>query len=134
MSDEEIEVHRNWFLRLLTNRIVYALHLFTYIMVNGLLIMIWLVSWMFTGLTYFWPFHSLFGWGFGVAGLAAGPWAVIVSPVSAVVGGFLGVWVGSKYEAWQFDYLYRLTDEELMNLFNKFSEGDIASLEVTVDD
>jgi hypothetical protein len=66
MNDEEIEVHRNWYLRFLTNRIIYALHLFTYIMVNGLLIMIWLVSWMFTGLTYFWPFHSLFGWGFGL--------------------------------------------------------------------
>ena len=66
MSDEEIEVHRNWFLRLLTNRIVYALHLFTYVMVNGLLIMIWLVSWTVTGLNFFWPFHPIFGWGFGV--------------------------------------------------------------------
>ncbi len=66
MSDEEIEVHRNWFLRFLTNRIVYALHLFTYASVNGLLIVIWLVSWRFTGLTFFWPFHPLFGWGFGL--------------------------------------------------------------------
>ncbi len=66
MNDEEIEVHKNWFLRFLTNRIVYALHLFTYIMVNGLLITIWLVSWRFTGLTFFWPFHPLFGWGFGL--------------------------------------------------------------------
>jgi len=66
MSDEEIEVRRNWFLKLLTNRVVYALHLFTYIMVSGLLIMIWLVSWTVTGLTFFWPFHPIFGWGFGV--------------------------------------------------------------------
>ena len=57
--------HRNWLLRLLTNRIFYALHLFAYASVNGLLIMIWLVSWRFTGLTYFWPFHPIFGWGFG---------------------------------------------------------------------
>lgn len=63
--EEETE-HRNWFLRLLTNRIVYALHLFSYASVNGLLIMIWLVSWRFTGLTFFWPFYSLFGWGFGL--------------------------------------------------------------------
>ena len=66
MSDEEIEVHRNWFVKLLTNRIVYALHLFTYVMVSGLLIMIWLVSWTVTGLNFFWPFHPIFGWGFGM--------------------------------------------------------------------
>ena len=58
--------HRNWLLRLLTNRIFYILHLFAYASVNGLLIMIWLVSWRFTGLTYFWPFHPIFGWGFGL--------------------------------------------------------------------
>ena len=65
-ENEEEPERRNWLLRFLTNRIVYALHLFSYASINGLLIMIWLVSWRFTGLTYFWPFHPLFGWGFGL--------------------------------------------------------------------
>jgi len=67
--NEEVEKQqksRNLLLRFLTNRIVYALHLFSYLSVNGLLIMLWLVSWTYTGLTFFWPFYPLFGWGFGL--------------------------------------------------------------------
>lgn len=65
--EEEIEEeHRNWLVKILTNRPFFVLHLFAYCSVNGFLIMIWLISLRFTGLTYFWPFNTLFGWGFGM--------------------------------------------------------------------
>lgn len=51
----------NVLIRLLTNRILFALHLFTYCAVMGLLILIWAV----TGAGFFWPFFAIFGWGFG---------------------------------------------------------------------
>ncbi len=63
---DEKQKSRNFLLRFLTNRIVYSLHLFFYLSVNGLLIMLWLLSWQYTGLTFFWPFYPLFGWGFGL--------------------------------------------------------------------
>ncbi len=64
---EEIQgEHRNWFVKVLTNRPFFVIHAFLYLCVNGFLIMIWLLSLRFTGLTYFWPFHTMFGWGFGL--------------------------------------------------------------------
>jgi hypothetical protein len=53
---------KNLLIRLLSNRILFALHLFTYSAVMGLLILIWAV----TGAGFFWPFFALFGWGFGM--------------------------------------------------------------------
>ena len=63
---EFVEEHRNWVVKVLTNRPFFVLHLFAYCSVNGFLIMIFLLSYRFTGLTYFWPFNTLFGWGFGM--------------------------------------------------------------------
>ncbi len=60
------EEHKNWLLKVLTNRSFFVLHLFAYCSVNGFLILIFLLSLRFTGLTYFWPFNTLFGWGFGM--------------------------------------------------------------------
>ncbi|MFX1310321.1 MAG: 2TM domain-containing protein [Promethearchaeota archaeon] len=57
---------KNWLVKVLTNRSFFVIHGFLYLSVNGFLIMIWLLSLQFTGLVFFWPFHSLFGWGFGV--------------------------------------------------------------------
>ena len=60
------EEHRNFLIKLLTNRPLFVIHAFFYASVNGFLILIWLLSLRFTGLTHFWPFHSFFGWGFGL--------------------------------------------------------------------
>ena len=51
---------KNAIIRLLSHRILFALHLFTYCAVMGLLILIWAV----TGAGFFWPFFAIFGWGF----------------------------------------------------------------------
>ena len=51
----------NALIRLLSHRILFALHFFTYCAVMGLLILIWAV----TGAGLFWPFFAIFGWGFG---------------------------------------------------------------------
>ncbi|MFX1340792.1 MAG: 2TM domain-containing protein, partial [Promethearchaeota archaeon] len=50
----------NALIRLLSHRILFALHLFTYCAVMGLLVLIWAV----TGDGLFWPFFAIFGWGF----------------------------------------------------------------------
>ncbi|TFG23025.1 MAG: 2TM domain-containing protein, partial [Promethearchaeota archaeon] len=53
---------KNILIRLLANRILFALHLFAYCAVMGLLILIWAI----TGAGFFWPFFAIFGWGFGM--------------------------------------------------------------------
>jgi hypothetical protein len=50
----------------LAHRIVFALHAFAYISVSLLLAIIWLVTTGMTGITFFWPFYPMFGWGFGI--------------------------------------------------------------------
>jgi hypothetical protein len=44
-------------------RAAFQRHLFTYLWVNGLLVVIWAL----TGFGYFWPVWPMFGWGIGLA-------------------------------------------------------------------
>ena len=52
----------NWLAKFLSNRILFVLHLFAYVAVSLLLLMIWAV----TGLGLFWPMYEIFGWGIGI--------------------------------------------------------------------
>ena len=56
----------NLFAKLLSNRILFAIHAFTYIAVMLLLVLIWAVTLGLAGNKYFWPLFAMFGWGFGV--------------------------------------------------------------------
>lgn len=58
MSNSRIS---NALIKLLKHKILFAIHLFLYIAVMGLLILIWAL----TGAGFFWPFFAIFGWGFG---------------------------------------------------------------------
>jgi hypothetical protein len=53
---------KNLLVKILSNRILFALHLFAYVAVSGLLVLIWAL----TGFGYFWPYFEMFGWGFGI--------------------------------------------------------------------
>ncbi|MBD3229750.1 MAG: hypothetical protein GF329_16330 [Candidatus Lokiarchaeota archaeon] len=48
---------------LLTNRLVFFLHLFAYLAVSGLNTLIWAIA---SPRSIFWPFYQMFGWGFAV--------------------------------------------------------------------
>jgi hypothetical protein len=52
----------NLLIKILKHKILFAIHLFLYLAVMGLLILIWAV----TGAGLFWPFLSIFGWGFAI--------------------------------------------------------------------
>ena len=55
----------NFIVRLLSIRLLFALHLFAYLSVSGLLILIWALT--IEGQNYFfWPVYAIFGWGFGI--------------------------------------------------------------------
>ncbi len=41
----------------------FRLHFMIYLLVNGFLVVIWLMS----GVPFFWPVFPIFGWGIGVA-------------------------------------------------------------------
>ena len=41
----------------------FRLHFMIYLLVNGFLVVIWLMS----GVSFFWPVFPIFGWGIGVA-------------------------------------------------------------------
>ncbi len=49
---------------ILSNRYLFMLHAFAYLAVNGLLVLIWAL--LFTSAPVFWPFFSLYGWGYGI--------------------------------------------------------------------
>ena len=53
-------------IRIFSNRILFLLHLFVYVAVNLLLVLIWAVSLPLLPTTYFVPFLPIFGWGFGM--------------------------------------------------------------------
>ena len=55
--------------KILTNRILFIIHLFAYVAINLLLILIWAVIQPtndFLPTDYFLPFFPIFGWGFGI--------------------------------------------------------------------
>jgi len=58
----------NLLIRFLSHRVPFALHLFLYVAVMGLLVLIWAIT---SGFRFFWPFFPIFGWGFGVGFHAA---------------------------------------------------------------
>jgi len=47
------------------SQIPTTLHVFLFISVMGLLVLIWALNVSVNGLTFFWPMHPMFGWGFG---------------------------------------------------------------------
>ena len=49
----------------LFSRVPTTLHAFLYFSVMGLLVLIWAINVSRTGLRFFWPMFSMFGWGFG---------------------------------------------------------------------
>lgn len=55
----------------LKKRSDFWLHLMIYLLVNGFLVIIWVM----TGLPFFWPVFPIFGWGIGVA---ANAWDVFL--------------------------------------------------------
>lgn len=52
--------------KILSNRILFIIHLFTYVAVSLLLILIWVVTIPTAAFFYFTPFFPIFGWGFGI--------------------------------------------------------------------
>ena len=55
----------NFMVRLLSIRLLFALHLFAFLSVSGLLTLIWALT--IEGQNYFfWPVYAIFGWGFGI--------------------------------------------------------------------
>lgn len=56
----------NLIIKILSHRILFAIHAFVYVAVNLLLVLIWTVTLGLTENKYFWPFFAIFGWGFGV--------------------------------------------------------------------
>ena len=53
-------------IKLLSHRILFFMHLFAYVAVSLLLILIWLLILPQVGFFYFTPFFPIFGWGFGM--------------------------------------------------------------------
>ncbi len=53
-------------LGLLSNRILFLIHLFAYVAVNLLIILIWAVMLPQIEINYFLPIFPIFGWGFGI--------------------------------------------------------------------
>jgi 2TM domain len=64
---------RNQAVRNLRRRAAFKMHLLIYALVNLLLVVIWLVTGLNTGVWYPWFVFPLFGWGIGVA---SNGWAV----------------------------------------------------------
>ena len=67
MSDSSEENQRlSGLIKLFSHRILFLLHLFVYVAVNLLLVLIWAVSLPQLDTTYFIPFLPIFGWGFAM--------------------------------------------------------------------
>lgn len=45
----------------------FRAHLVAYVLVNTLLLSIWAVVWVASGIWFPWPLFALFGWGIGLA-------------------------------------------------------------------
>ena len=65
MSNSKIikDEKNNMLVRLLSHRILFALHLFLYLAVMGLLILVWALT---SGFGFFWPYFAMFGWGYAI--------------------------------------------------------------------
>jgi len=53
-------------IKIFSHRILFLIHLFAYVAVSLLLILIWAVSLPVLPSVYFIPFFPIFGWGFGI--------------------------------------------------------------------
>lgn len=56
----------NVIVKILSHRILFAIHAFVYVAVNLLLVLIWGITLGLAENKYFWPFFAMFGWGFGI--------------------------------------------------------------------
>lgn len=54
-------------IRRLKKRRDFRAHLVAYLLVNALLLAIWAVVWLTSGVWFPWPLFAIFGWGIGLA-------------------------------------------------------------------
>ncbi|TFF93866.1 MAG: 2TM domain-containing protein [Promethearchaeota archaeon] len=57
---------QNLLIKVLANRVLFAVHLFAYIAVSGLLVLLWGINASLSGDLFFWPVFTMLGWGIGI--------------------------------------------------------------------
>ena len=64
-GDEDLD-YRSVFVKVVSDRIFFLVHLFLYLSVMGLLTLIWGANVLQGTAKGFWPMHAMFGWGFAM--------------------------------------------------------------------
>ncbi len=65
-EESAIKPRRNLLIAILANKILFSIHLFLYLAVMALLMVIWAVTLSMVNIPLFWPLFPMLGWGIGI--------------------------------------------------------------------
>ncbi len=65
-DESAVKPRRNLLIAILTNKVLFSIHLFLYLAVMALLIVVWAVTLSLVNVSFFWPLFPMLGWGIGI--------------------------------------------------------------------